>query len=829
MRRSTLLLTTALPWLSLAPASWAQPTPAAVVPPGPAAAAGATAFPAPAASQGAIRVRTGQHATHGRVVLHLGRIPPHQMRKTANGIELQLQGVYDLNLAGLRPLPNLVSVQAQRQGADTVLLLQLACDCRIEVASGSGMLWLDFAPASTATAAATSAPGAAAARGAARPAAREAARAAETAALRRRLLDEAVRAGLMTRDQAAAMLAAAPAAPPAAPATVAAARRPGTPPAASGAPAVDEAAQLRDHLTAQLAALSGRPQPGATPSSPAAVPTSTPPVRPRCAAPFDMKDWMGEADGVAFGDRLAALRRALARSHEAPAELAALTEFQVAHIFAHEALAALSAPLPDDMAQDLRARLSRVRDVARLLQRLPVDGSSPLLAETADCERDDIGLWRALNAAANGDAATVTRLAPRAREALRAVPERLRFAMTFTLADAMGDDPEALRNLLAPIRTTEATPAEAAARNWLQARIAGAENNREGELLYLRRAANAGRLPPSLFATARLAALQAAQPGLEGERAEASLVDFVRTYRNDALGEEAAVLLAHLFLERGELAEALVAADGASQANTRPGAVSRGTNLAAQILRLLLVDAKGAPLPAPSDRLALFWQFEGYATPGERGDDIRLGAARLMLDQGLAEAALDTVRQLAPVTAQTPAAKLLLARAEASAAQGDPQRALALLRQLPPSDDVKRVAALSLARLGRLLEAANELKGLSGTADLLHRATHLYTARAWTDAAAAYGDVLRDPALDAPRRAEATTRYASAMALAQQRPPAVPAPLLTPADGNTTALLQLTAGTAVAATAARPAIGQLRSALERAKLIESLLQSPAER
>ena len=67
------------------------------------------------------------------------------------------------------------------------------------------------------------------------------------------------------------------------------------------------------------------------------------------------------------------------------------------------------------------------------------------------------------------------------------------------------------------------------------------------------------------------------------------------------------------------------------------------------------------------------------------------------------------------------------------------------------------------------------------------------------------------------------------MALAQQRPPAVPAPLLTPADGNTTALLQLTAGSAVAANAASPPIGQLRSALERAKLIEGLLQSPAER
>ena len=49
-------------------------------------------------------------------------------------------------------------------------------------------------------------------------------------------------------------------------------------------------------------------------------------------------------------------------------------------------------------------------------------------------------LWRALNAAANGDAATVMRLVPRAREALRVAPERLRFALTFVLAEAMGDD-----------------------------------------------------------------------------------------------------------------------------------------------------------------------------------------------------------------------------------------------------------------------------------------------------------------------------------------------------------------------------------------------------
>lgn len=799
----------------------------------------ATAVPSPAAANAparnpAIRVRAARQTDHGRVVFHLGRIPEFDLRKTSEGAELRLRGGYGLDLAGLRPLAELASVTARREGADTVIQLRLTCDCAVESASGGGMVWVNLrpagSPATAATAATTPAPAPVAPIRPVRPAnGRDANKRIDTAeAARRRLLDDAVRLDLMTRAQADAMLraAAAPAGRTAAgAATPEAAARPAEP---------DEATRLRQSLLAQLGTLN-RPQPTASsapakPPGPVVAPAAAP--RPSCAAPFDMAGWSGDAAGSSYADRLIALRQALAASAEAPEDVAAFAEFLVSHGLYPEALELLDGRTTETMTETMQVRLQRLRDVARLLRRLPIDAGSPLLTDLPTCEREDLGLWQALAAAAAGETATVVRLAPRARAALRGTPERLRFAFTFVLADAVGDDLEALKTLVGPIRSAApATDAEAAGRNWLLARIAGLEGSSEEERLNLVRAARSSHTIPGLFASARLAAAQAAQgagaaTNPEMQRAEARLVDFARTYRFDTLGEEAAMLFAQLLLGRGDLSGALVAADGASQSGSRPGAESRGANLAAKILRLLLVDAEGKPLPPAAERLALYWRYEGYATPGERGDDIRLGAARLMLEQGLAEAALDTLRQLAPTTTQTPPAVLLMARAETAASQGDPQRALALLRALPVTDEVRRIAATALARLGRPAEAARELDGMRGIADQTARAGYFYAARSWPEATAAYAELLREPGLDAAARADATNRYVGAAALSPQPVVAVPSELLALKDAGTTALLHL-ASEPASATSGRQGIEQVRSAIERAKRIETLL-APAE-
>lgn len=805
MRRPLLLATTLLTQAALlAPAAIAQPAPAAV-------------------ESAAVRVRTGQHAGHGRVVLHLNQIPSHSLRKTENGFELRLRGRYQFDLSGIRRLTELSGIEARPDGADTLLLLRGNAG-QAESGAFDGMLYVDLRAA---------APG--------------------LEAAQRKLLDDAVRLGLMQPNQAQAMLRAAraggveQAAPAPAPAP-AAAPLPGPPPvpepqvAAPDLPPSSKPSEdlsgLREAVIAKLAVLNGlRPadtlppapsRPGAVAAPEPAVPPPAPvPVSvalPSCPAPFSLAGWTGDEP---FADRLPVLRAALARSDQGAAEIAALAEFYARHQLSREALAVLEATSGEWPAGTLKERLERVRDVARLLLGRAISPASPLLAEAGDCAREDLPLWRALAAAAAGDAASLAQLAPRARAALRDIPQDLRLSFVQRLADAVENDPATLRILLGAVRAaTGLTPEQMAARNWQYARLARQEGNRADEQQYLEQALRSGgRSLPEIFARSRLAALNLGRPGAEGRRAEAQINDLLRTYRHDALGEEAAIAYATRLLDQGALGAALAVADGASQASARPGVESRGARLAATALRRLLADpAPGSsPLPPPDERLGLFWQYEGYATPGERGDDIRLAAMRLLLRQGLAEAARDLGQQITPAAARTPQSILLLARAEAEAAQGDPRRALALLASLPADDASRRVAASALTRLERLEEAAAQLDGLREVADLSRRAELLFQARAWRAAGAAYGSLLREPSLPAAARADATARLASATTLAQGRAE-VSAELLAP-EATSAAMLRLNA------SAPLPAAGitGVREAIERSRQIEALLPPAAEK
>ena len=152
----------------------------------------------------AIQVRTGQHADRGRVVLHLGQVPAYSMRKVENGYELHLRGRYPLDFSAIRRLSQLAGIESRQEGGDTVVMLRTAGEQVAEAGSFDGMLYVDLRPTGTARVTNT----------------REAAQ--------RRLLDDAVRLGLMKPEQAEAMLQAAqggPAAPMPRPAAAEPARR----------------------------------------------------------------------------------------------------------------------------------------------------------------------------------------------------------------------------------------------------------------------------------------------------------------------------------------------------------------------------------------------------------------------------------------------------------------------------------------------------------------------------------------------------------------------------------------------------------------------------
>ena len=807
----------AAPVLAQVPASTSAPSPAPS--PGPASA------PQPLP----VRLRGGQHPDRGRLVLHLGAIPAYSLRSQGQEHELRLQGHFRIDTSGLRRPAQLADLSVQQEGEETVLRLRSRCDCQAEVGSTEGMLYVDLRePRLT--------------RPAPSPTPREARAAGPepVEAARQRVLEDAVRLGLLNPEQAAHLRRN----PPPAPAHAAQSHPPGQRRGAAPAQPDGDLGGLRETMLSQLAILNGQPRPGAAPApgarpgqppqagttpplsvppSPAANPsfTAEPLPKPACATPaFSLSGWAGTETWL---DQLRALRAALARSDNGAPETAALAEFQIVSGLQREALDLLSAPLSERPSTATRERLERARDIARILSRQPIDPASPLLFDPPDCARDDLPLWQALDAAVRQDQATVAKLAPQLRGYLRRMPQEFRLAFTGVLADAVEEDAETLRSLSAGIRTmTGLAPDQAALRDWILARLARLEGDRNEEALYLERAASLGRGLPALFARARLAALNATRPGAIGRRAEMQLVDLARTYRHDSLGEEASILYAQRLLDRGDLAGALAAADDASQAAARPGVESRAARMAAQALRRLLVDARGMPLPDPAQRLALYWQYEGYATPGERGDDIRLGALRLLLDQGLYDAALEIGRQLTPVVAQRPENVVLLARAEAGSSQGDPHRALALLQDMPASAETQRAASLALQKLGRPLPAAQALEGLTGSADLARRAELYFQAQAWREATVAYGEVLRDPDLPAPARAEATARLAGAAALSRQQP-GVPPALLAPRS-DSTALLQLTQ---------QPpplpghGVGGLRAAITRSRQIETLLPAPA--
>jgi hypothetical protein len=558
-------------------------------------------------------------------------------------------------------------------------------------------------------------------------------------------------------------------------------------------------------------------------------------ARPLCRPTFEMT---GSDGSVGFSVRLEQLRGRIASSRAALSALAALAQFYVAHGLAGEALDTVAEAMPAGSMSDDAARLQRDADLARLMKGMQISASSPLLGNPPQCDRPDLGLWQALAAAAAHDAAGVEHAmtkeqGAKGQHALQKLPEPMRDILAYRLADAVDDGSPVLPILADALRdATPATQEDRAAALLLQARLAASRGNPAGERRFLELAVETGRSVPSLQAELRLAELAARGDGPLSARDEARLADFARVYRDSPLGQGAAAELAGRKLRDGDFPASLAIADQSARAGgvqhwpDKMGAEKRGAAMIANILRILLVSPGQARLPPPAARVALYIRYQGYATPGPQGDDIRLGAARLLLAQGLPEAALDAARQLtAPAAAS---AQGLAVRAQAEAQAGDPAVALDLLRSAPPDDDMHRIAAMALARLARPVEAAHQLDGLTALPDRLQRARLLSEAKAWSDAADAYADLLRDPALAGDARREASDRYGLAVVLSGGH--ADPG-LSLPGNGLAARALaalpspKAEAGDAAAGEgkSAHGAIAAVRGALQRARAIDTLL------
>jgi hypothetical protein len=716
---------------------------------GPAPAPAASAVAAAPANVPTTRILTFQYPQGARVSFVVGYAGSNvTARQQPNAIEVHIDDKSEVSLAALKPLREVTGIDVRKEGRGSIATIHLASDCEVKLEKidlGFRVDLVDRGPP-PAVAAAAAPPAAVSVMGTA-----------------------SVPAAAPAKAPVAA-----PAVTPTKGAAVAKAPGPAKGKAEGSAPAIDLDA-LRNNLTEKLALLQNPPKQQAadTAQQPAANGSTADPAkpdqasRPACPPTFSMEGWKGQE---AFADRLRLLRLVMARSGDAPEAVAALAEFYLGNGLAAEARALLDPVKRAGLDPEKQKRLDRDADIARLLRGEPIRSESVLLAASENCERTDIPLWRILSAAASGDEAAVHRDADAASHALLFLPQPLSSRFALRIAEAGQDDKVILEAMAASLRNTDVGDSdEAAGRYMLQAWIARTQNDPVTEESFLVRAApTVGAI--GLQARERLAELHAAQGDDVGRQSMLTLADAARVYRDTKIGQSATTVLSDLLLSRGDYTGALKVAVDSTANLTAQRNDSYGAALAVKVLHKLLVETDAQNLPPPDQRLYLFWKYGGYATPGDKGDDIRAAAAQLMIAQGLPEAALKVTRQLSDTVGQSDQGILLRAAAEASA--GDADQALAMLKGRASTPETQRISAVALKRLGHPLDAAHQLDGLKDIDRQIERAALFYEARDWSDASDAYADVLRKDGLSQDQRGEAGDRYALALALAGKPPAA---------------------------------------------------------
>jgi hypothetical protein len=709
-----------------------------------------------------------QHNTRARLTFIMDRPLDMTIRQVPEGIEVRTEGDAAYQLAKLPQLREVAGIDLRTEGGASIALIRLTCECKMEQEHAGNKVTLYLAETGSRRKLAAPAP--------------EAAVKTEMDGLMDALAE---RLALLNTHGYGSTARPAPG-----PATV---------PVPQSAPI----STLRAAAQARVSDM----------SVPAGEPSPTPALirRPSCPPDFSMDGWKGDGS---FPKNLQVLRALVAKSEESPPAMAALAEFYLGNGLGAEALAIAQEVKLDGISTEDRRRLLRDADLARLLTAQPIESTSVLLNSPADCERTDIPLWRVLSAVASGDQEIIRRDGEAAGQILQSLPEPVSNLLAYRITEADGDDLPVLRAMAGAIRNSgNGDVADAAGRFFLQSRMARARKDPVEEASFIEHVTHDIGVM-GLKARERLAELRSTQDDDEGRKSESILADTARVYRDIPLGQSAAAALSEQRLRHGDYAGALRVANDITAGNALQQADSRGATLAARALRQLLVDRDAPDLPSPEQRLLIYWRYSGYATPGEKGDDIRLGAAQLMLDQGMPEAALDVMRQLSDSSVRSPRGALLRAIAEARA--GDANAALALLKTIPRNDDTQRAGADALVRLGKLVEGAHQLDDVNGASDQARRAALLYEAKEWSDAADAYAGVLRRPSLGKDARAEAADRYALALALSGKQP--------VEGLGRFTGLAKHVLGALSGQADPQPRpVAALRGALRRAVQIEALL------
>ena len=773
---------------------WAATPPAPAKPAAPAHPAASA--PAPQPGPHLVVVRGYQHAHGFRLSLSMNGLRDPEIVVVPGGMELRVDGKANFQMQEVPKLHEVEGIETRVVDDKSVLFVRYSCSCLISTEHKPTSFALDLEQRRTA--------------------------------------------------------AKAPASPPPA---VAPSPAPSMAAPAAASANTDEMDKLRASMAEKLARLNAPPPP--PPPEPAPASDADPaqggvarqavstdeaapePTRPVCKLDFEMDGWKGRGK---FIDALRLARAKAANSNESGPEMADLAEFYLGNGLAGEALAVAQAARTDGAPGETIRRLRRDADLAQLMLGRTLDPASVLLIPRADCDRQDLPLWRALSAANSGDIDALGRDAEAAVPALAQMPEPLIGLFVPRIANAAPTSPLILRAMATALRNVDLEePSAIATRYLLASRIARARGDRIEEASFLERATQAYGIP-GLMARVRLSEMRVADDTATPDDM-VLLGDTARVYRDTRFGQSAAATLTEQQLRHGDYARALKTANdsiGQDHGDTRVG--SQGAILASRVLRQLLVTTDAPNLPPEVQRVLLFWQYGGFATPGEKGDDIRISAGQLMLRQGMPEAALDVAHDLADASSRSVRGMMLRAAAEAQA--GDPDQALSLLASAGQTKEARRAAADALVRLGKPAEAASKLEGSKDLSDQIRRADLLFEAKAWGEASDAYAVVLRDPSLSQGERSETADHYALALALAGKKPASdlrkfdglagrvIQA--LPPAPGAGAKLTNLNARSEEAtvdpvteqmleAEAKSRIVGDLREALRRAMQIEAVL------